>query len=100
MELQRRVSEFDVVGYFVCNGELDANGRAFLEGAPRIRFLGKSELEASYVPAERALPANAPMSFSVSGYDVAEYIVDADHRAVIAPTMYSATSYQIGRAHV
>lgn len=89
MELQRRVSEFDVVGYFVCNGELDANGRAFLEGSPRIRFLGKSELEASYVPAERALPANAPMSFSVSGYDVAEYIVDADHRAVIAPIMAS-----------
>ncbi|MCR4158010.1 AIPR family protein [Kerstersia gyiorum] len=89
MELQRRVSEFDVVGYFVCNGELDANGRAFLEGAPRIRFIGKSELEASYVPAERALPVTAPMSFSISGYDVAEYIVDADHRAVIAPIMAS-----------
>ena len=87
LELLRHISEFDVVGYFVCNGELDANGRAFLEGATRVRFLGKSDLEASFVPAERTLPTTAPMSFSVTGYDVAEYIVDADHRAVIAPIM-------------
>jgi len=87
LELLRHIPEFEVVGYFVCNGELDANGRAFLEGAPQIRFLGKSDLEASFVPAERTLPTTAPMSFSVTGYDVAEYIVDADHRAIIAPIL-------------
>jgi len=87
LDILSRIKEFDVVGYFVCNGEIDANGRAFLEGAQRIRFLGKSDLNATFVPAERTLPTTAPMSFSVTGYDVAEYIVDADHRAIIAPIM-------------
>ena len=87
LEILRHISEFDIVGYFVCNGELDANGRAFLEGASRIRFLGKSDLEATFVSSDRTLPTTAPMSFSVTGYDVAEYIVDAEHRAVIAPIM-------------
>lgn len=89
LEIIRHITEFEVVGYFVCNGEIDANGRGFLAGAPRIRFLGKSDLVTTYVPAERMLPVTAPTSFSVTGYDVAEYIVDADHRAIIAPIMAS-----------
>lgn len=89
LDIPQHISEFDVIGYFICNGEIDPNGQAFLEGAPRIRFLGKSNLQDTFVPAGRLLPATAPMSFSVSGFDVAEYIVDADHRAVIAPIMAS-----------
>lgn len=89
LDIIRHITEFEVVGYFVCNGEVDANGRDFLAGAPRIRFLGKSDLVTTYVPAERSLPVTAPTSFSVTGYDVAEYIVDADHRAIIAPIMAS-----------
>lgn len=89
LDIVRHITEFEVVGYFVCNGEVDANGRDFLAGTPRIRFLGKSDLVTTFVPAERTLPAKAPTSFSVTGYDVAEYIVDADHRAIIAPIMAS-----------
>lgn len=85
LDIIRHISEFEVIGYFVCNGEVDANGQDFLAGAPRIRFFGRSDLESTFVPAKRELSATAPSSFSVTGFEVAEYIVDADHRAIIAP---------------
>lgn len=85
LDLPRHLPEFDVVGYFICNSEIDANGQAFLQSAGNIRFIGKSDLEGSYVASERNIPATTPLSFSISGYNVAEYIVDTEHRAVIAP---------------
>jgi len=39
----------------------------------------------THVPAARSIPVTKPIAFSVTGYDVAEYIVDREHRAVIAP---------------
>jgi hypothetical protein len=87
LELVRHIAELEVMGYFICNSELDVNGAAFLKGTGNIRFIGKSELEGSYVASDRNLSIAEPMSFSVSGYDVAEYIVDNEHRSVIAPVM-------------
>jgi len=85
LELQKHIAEFDVVGCFVCNAELDSNGQSFLRSAPSIRFIGRSELERTHVSAARNIPVTQPITFSVTGYDLAEYIVDNDHRAVIAP---------------
>ncbi len=85
LDLVRHVREFSVIGYFICNGEIDSNGRAFLRSVDDMRFLGKNELESSFVASARHLPAAKPISFNVSGYDTAEYIVDKDHRAIIAP---------------
>jgi len=85
LDITKHLSEFEVIGYFVCNSELDENGSAFLRSEPSIRFIGKAELESSYIGAERSIPVTAPISFSVTGYDIAKYIVDKDHSAVIAP---------------
>lgn len=85
LDLIKHLSEFDVIGYFICNSELDDNGKAFLQSAPNICFIGKSELEQSYIAAERIIPKTAPSSFSVTGFDVAGFIVDKEHRAVVAP---------------
>jgi len=85
LDLQKHLAGFDVVGCFVCNAELDSNGQAFLRSAPAIRFIGRSELERTHVSAARNTPATKPITFSVTGYDVAEYIVDREHRALIAP---------------
>jgi hypothetical protein len=85
LDLQKHLTEFDVVGCFVCNAELDSNGQAFLRSAPTIRFIGRSELERTHVSAARDTPVTRPITFSVTGYDVAEYIVDSEHRALIAP---------------
>ena len=89
LEILKHLPEFEVVGYFICNAELDANGEAFLRSTEGIRFIGKTELEATHVAAERNTPATAPVAFSVSGYDIAEYIVDKEHRSVIAPVKAS-----------
>jgi len=89
LDLIKHLSEFEVLGYFICNSELDDNGSAFLRATPSIRFIGKNELESSYVGAERNIPASTPVSFSVTGYDVATYIVDTEHSAVIAPVKAS-----------
>lgn len=87
LELERHIQEFDLIGYFVCNSELDKNGGNFLKTAKNINFIGKSDLESTYVSSVRSLPVKKPMSFNISGYEIAEYIVDKDHSAVIAPVM-------------
>ena len=85
LELRKHVSEYDVIGYFVCNGSLDKNGADYLNSTPHIRFIGVGELEDGYISPERALPKAPPASFDISGYQVTEYIVDKSHRAIIAP---------------
>ena len=89
LDLLRHLPEFNVIGYFICNSELDQNGIDFLNALPNIRFIGKSELETTFVSSDRTLPTSSPMSFSVSGYEIAEYIVDSEHSAVIAPVLAS-----------
>lgn len=85
LELSKHVAEYDVIGYFVCNGELDQNGHDFLNATPNIRFVGSSDLVDSYISSDRELPNAPPAIFDISDYQVSEYIVDEDHRAVIAP---------------
>jgi hypothetical protein len=89
LDLFRHLSEFEVIGFFICNSEIDRNGASFLKTAQNIRFVGRSELAATYVASDRSLSPTSRVSFNVSGYDVAQYIVDKDHRAVIAPVMAS-----------
>ena len=83
--LKGHISEYDVIGYFVCNSELDQNGINYLKGIDNIRFIGSSTLQTRYVSSERYPPHTPPVSFDISGYEVAEYIVDSEHRAIIAP---------------
>ena len=85
LDLKKHVSEFEIKGYFICNGEIDANGKAFLASSPHITFIGKSHLEETYVSSERTIPQTQPKSFDISGYEISEYIVDQNHWAVIAP---------------
>lgn len=85
LDLKKYVAEYDVVGYFICNSELDQNGSNFLAGSDSIRFIGRSNLECTFVSSGRNLPAAPPAVFNISGYETSEYIVDADHSAIIAP---------------
>ncbi|UHD15272.1 AIPR family protein [Thiocapsa bogorovii] len=73
------------MGYFICNSELDQNGSSFLAGTDSIRFIGRSDLEGTFVSSDRNLPTAPPAVFNISGYETSEYIVDADHSAIIAP---------------
>ncbi|MCK7575076.1 MAG: AIPR family protein [Chromatiales bacterium] len=83
--LRNHVAEYDVIGYFICNSELDQNGASFLAGTKSMRFIGRSDLESTFVSSDRNLPAVPPAVFNISGYETSEYIVDKDHSAIIAP---------------
>ena len=85
LDLKRRLSELDIRGVFLCNTDLDANGQAFLDSTPHIRFVGKTKLQSTFVAPERTLPITNKVEFDISGFDTAKYIVDADHEALLAP---------------
>jgi len=85
LDLKKHIKEYDIVGYFICNSEIDQNGSSFLSGTDCIRFIGRDDLEKTYVSSIRSLPTSPPAVFNISGYETSEYIVDAEHRAVIAP---------------
>ena len=85
LEITRRLPEFEIRGIFVCNSEIDGNGSAYLATNRRIRFVGKSELEGSFLSSQRSLPITAEFEFDVSGFDTAKYVVDATNEAILAP---------------
>ena len=85
LELERHIVEYKVVGYFICNTELDHNGKALLDATSNVQFIGPSSLNENYVSSNRDIPDVPPASFDITGYQVAEYVVDQDHRAIIAP---------------
>ncbi len=80
-----KVDDYEVRGIFLSNIDLDGNGADYLKSHSAIRFIGKAELESTYISSSRDVRISKPASFDVSGYDVATYIVDKDHSAIIAP---------------
>lgn len=85
LNLKKHISEFEVIGYLVSNVELDQNGQNFLNATPTIQFIGKQKLQNEYISSDRILPKVPRVTFDISGFEVAEYVVDADHSAIIAP---------------
>jgi hypothetical protein len=84
LDLVNKVDDYDVRGIFVSNIDLDTNGADYLKHST-IRFIGGSHLVSTYISGARDVRIAVPAKFDVSGYDVATYVVDKDHSAVIAP---------------
>ena len=89
LDLVNKIATHELRGEFVTNGEIDANGGAFLAEMPHIAFVGKSALETSYISDSRAIPPHARRTFDIGGFVATEYVVDADKRALIAPVKAS-----------
>ena len=86
LDIETKVTDYDVRGEFVCNMDLDANGEAFLQQhAQHISVTGPTALRSGYVPGQRDVPIATPVSFDVSAFQVTEYAVDTDVKAFIAP---------------
>ncbi len=84
-DLLNKLSGHEVRGEFLINLDLDKNGEGFLDGHENISFFGKSDLVSQYISSERAIKEHPTAIFDVLGIDVAQHVVDIDHRAVIAP---------------
>jgi hypothetical protein len=85
LDLVTKSKTHSVRGIFVSNIDLDGNGSAFLKSAPEIEFIGRSELQTSYISDERSKPVATNADFDISGFSVSEYIVDSATKALIAP---------------
>lgn len=85
LDLLPKIESYEIRGIYLCNLDLDANGSAYLVTVPNIAFAGKTKLESTYVSDKRNEPISSPVVFDVAGFSVAEYIVDANTRAIIVP---------------
>lgn len=85
IELINKLATHSVRGEFVTNMELDTNGTGFMAQAPNITFVGKHDLVSTYISDARDIPVHAPAKFDIVGYQISEYIVDSETKAVIAP---------------
>ena len=85
LDLENKIDDYDVKGVFISNIDLDTNGSDYLKSHSAIRFVGRNELIATYISSSRDARIAKPATFDVSGYEVATYIVDKDHSAIIAP---------------
>lgn len=85
LELEKRISELEIKGYFISNINLDKNGESILKSLKNIKFIGRKELESTYVDPSRTTPVSKSVKFDISGLETAKYIVDSDNEALIAP---------------
>ena len=85
LDLVNKITTYDVVGVFVTNIDLDANGKAYLKSHPGIRFFGATKLSDTFISASRDTRIPKPLTFDISGYEASTYVVDRNHEAIIAP---------------
>lgn len=85
LDLENKVGSHKLRGEFITNIEADANGQKFLAASPNLTFVGKKRLLDTYISDSRDTPVHTRATFDIVGFNVTEYAVDADTRAVIAP---------------
>jgi hypothetical protein len=85
LDLVNKITTHQLQGEFLCNVDKDGNADDFLRHSPNIIFIGKARLMDTYISDQRDLPVHKTALFDIIGFNVSEYIVDADTKAIIAP---------------
>lgn len=85
LDLVNKITTHELRGEFVTNLDLDANGNAFVDTTTQLTFVGKTALRTTYISDARDIPPHARRTFDIGGFDVTQYTVDANTKAVIAP---------------
>ncbi len=85
LDLLTKIATHELRGEFLSNINIDANGEAFLRMNPNILFIGKNELISTYISDAREIPVHNQVIFDIAGFHIAQYIVDVDTKAIIAP---------------
>ncbi|HTR81762.1 MAG TPA: AIPR family protein [Bacteroidota bacterium] len=84
-DVLNKIVSYEIRGEFLSNINTDANGNNFLSISPIITFVGKDVLLRTYISNQRDEPIHKNIGFDISGFNLTEYKVDSDTRAVIAP---------------
>jgi len=85
LDLAAKIATYELRGEFLSNVNLYPNGTEFLKTTSNIRFVGNRVLKTTYISDERDLPVHKAVAFDTLGFNVTEYAVDANVKAVIAP---------------
>ena len=85
LEVADKLTEYQFIGEFLSNINLDQNGMAFLDQTDDITFVGRDVLRGTYISDQRDVPVPTPVEFDVSDFQITEYTVDAQSKALIAP---------------
>jgi hypothetical protein len=85
LDLVSKITTHELRGEFVTNVDMDGNGAAFVAATPNITFIGKTALQTSYISDARNIPPHARRTFDIGGFDVTQYSVDAEIKAVLVP---------------
>lgn len=85
LDLEHKIATHELRGEFLSNVDLDSNGENFLKTAKNIAFVGRTILASTYISDARDIPVHPAATFDIVGFHVAEYTVDRDTKAVIAP---------------
>lgn len=85
LDLVNKIATHELRGECIANVDIDKNGLAFLQHAPHIYFVGKSQLVSTFISDKRDIPVHGPIGFDIGGFSASEYIVDENTRAIIAP---------------
>jgi AIPR protein len=85
LDLVSKIATHELRGEFITNLEIDANGTAFVAASPQITFVGKVALQTSYISDSREIPPHTRRTFDIGGFQVTQYTIDTDKKAIIAP---------------
>ena len=85
LDLETKIASHKLRGEFITNMEADQNGKNFLSASPNLLFVGRTRLVDTYISDSRDIPVHTKATFDIVGFNVTEYAVDADTKAVIAP---------------
>ena len=85
LNLVEKIGEYEVVGEYLTNIDVDSNGQAFLPNVPQITFVGPDLLDSTFISDERDVVIRKDAEFDVSTFRYTEYIADRGNRALIAP---------------
>lgn len=85
LDVVAKLPKYDVRGVYLSNVDLDTNGQEYLRNRPEIVFVGKTVLTETFISDARSAAIPETAAFDVSGFGVADYQLDAETKALIAP---------------
>jgi hypothetical protein len=89
LEILNIIDNYEIRGIFISNINIDPNGESYLKITPRIKFIGKKDLESTFISDSKTIKTGIQASFNITGFKYAKYSMDDKIFAVIAPVLAS-----------
>lgn len=85
LDLYNNIDAYTIRGVFVCNSEIDANGKDFSVTIDDFEFVGKTDIESTYISTDKNTSKAVEAKFNVESTSITKYFVDTETLVIIAP---------------